>query len=79
MFMTCRETSRLVAEDALDATRWQRLGMRLHLLMCRYCGRYRSQLWALGAAARKALDADAVEEPEVTARLARSLLGPNEP
>lgn len=77
--MTCRETSRLVAEDALGATLSQRLGMRLHLLMCRYCRQYRSQLRAMGAAARKALDADAVEEPDVTARLERSILGPDEP
>ena len=41
----CREISRLVSisMDRELALR-QRVGLRLHLMMCRYCARYRRQL-----------------------------------
>ncbi len=44
----CREISRLVSMS-MDArlTLYQRTGLRLHLLMCRYCTRHRRQLFFL--------------------------------
>lgn len=41
----CKDISRLVSESMDRRLSWrQRLGVRLHLLMCRYCSRYRQQL-----------------------------------
>lgn len=37
--------------------RWERLGLRLHLLMCRHCRRYARQLRALTSATRQWADA----------------------
>jgi predicted anti-sigma-YlaC factor YlaD len=52
--LTCREVSRAVAADELErAGLWQRLGVRLHLLMCRHCRRYAAQLRAIGETARE--------------------------
>lgn len=42
---TCREVSRLQSEGLDHAlTTWQRLGLRLHLLLCQWCRRYGRQL-----------------------------------
>ena len=52
--LTCREVSRAVAADELErAGLWQRLGVRLHLLMCRHCRRYAAQLRAIGETTRE--------------------------
>ena len=50
----CRDVSRLQS-DALDRTLpfRQRLGMRLHLLICKWCRRYGQHLSFLRAAGRK--------------------------
>jgi hypothetical protein len=51
---TCREVSRSIATDELSAAGWrQRLGTKLHLLMCRHCRRYTRQLREIGEAARQ--------------------------
>ncbi len=49
----CSEISRLVS-DSMDRKLplHQRLGIRLHLLMCRHCTRYRKQLLFLRKAIR---------------------------
>jgi hypothetical protein len=52
--LTCREVSRAVAADELErAGLWQRLGVRLHLLMCGHCRRYAAQLRAIGETTRE--------------------------
>ena len=45
---SCSDISRLVS-DAMDRKLpfHRRLGIRFHLLMCRYCARYRKQLFQL--------------------------------
>lgn len=53
---TCREVARAVASGELDrAAFWRRLAMRLHLSMCRHCGRYARQLDTIGRTARELL------------------------
>ncbi|MFC1824006.1 zf-HC2 domain-containing protein [Thermodesulfobacteriota bacterium] len=44
----CSEVSRMVSQS-LDSSLpfFQRVGIRLHLLMCRYCSRFRRQLLLL--------------------------------
>jgi len=52
--LSCREVTRLCAsEDARDASVWTRLGIRLHLAMCRHCRRYVRELARIGAAVRE--------------------------
>lgn len=76
---TCREVARAIATDALVSAPWpRRFAVRLHLLWCRHCRRYASQLRALGTAAR-ALFARHEEDPERLARLREGILGRTPP
>ena len=52
--LTCKEVSTAVASEDLTRLTWQkRIGVRLHLLMCRHCRRYAAQLAAIGNAVRR--------------------------
>jgi hypothetical protein len=45
---TCREAATLIsAADIRPLTRWERVGLRLHLLICRACRAYRSSVRTL--------------------------------
>lgn len=56
----CREVSRLVSESLdRELSLPQRLGIRFHLLMCRYCTRFARQLEKVRNLVR-AVEADAV-------------------
>ncbi len=78
--LSCKEVSYLVSES-LDRKLplWQRIQVRLHLLMCRFCSRFRKQVLFLRDTARHYLMA--VEEtetgpglsPEARDRIKRSL------
>ena len=51
----CSEVVRLISSDEyLTGSPLKRLGIRLHLAMCRNCTRYVRQLRALAAAVREA-------------------------
>jgi anti-sigma factor RsiW len=51
----CSEVVRLISSDEyLTAGPLKKLGIRLHLAMCRHCTRYVRQLRALAAAVREA-------------------------
>lgn len=64
--LSCKEVSHLVSES-LDRKLpfWQRMQVRMHLLMCRFCSRFRKQTLFLRDAARHYLMA--VEETETAA------------
>ncbi len=50
----CSEVVRLISSDEyLTAGILKKLGIRLHLSMCKYCSRYERQLRALAAALRR--------------------------
>ncbi len=52
---TCAEIHRLVATGEVEEVGWlPRLSIRLHLMMCVNCRRYRDQLRLLGRWARQA-------------------------
>jgi hypothetical protein len=53
--LSCQEVTRLASEslDNKSLTLWQRLQMRLHMLMCSMCSRFRKQAEFLRQAARK--------------------------
>jgi hypothetical protein len=51
---SCREVTKWIASDEyLAAGFFKKLGIRIHLTLCRHCCRYRDQLRALAAAVRK--------------------------
>ena len=72
--LTCKDAARLLAQDEIGASRVERVGLRVHLLMCRFCRRYKAQLGALSEGCREQFGAAADEDPEVLARLERSIL-----
>jgi hypothetical protein len=49
----CREVSRLVSESVdRKIPTHRRLGVKIHLLMCRFCSRYSKQIRLLGEIVR---------------------------
>ena len=72
--LTCRDAARLLAQDEMGTSRVERVGLRLHLLMCRFCRRYKAQLGALGEGCRERFGTAAEEDPAVLARLEQSIL-----
>ena len=71
---TCRDVATAIAGDELRTARPGRaLALRLHLLLCRHCRRYASQLRAIGTAARIMVRRRA-DDPEALARIRRHLL-----
>lgn len=49
--LSCKEATRLVSEKLdRELPFWQRLGLRLHVLMCRACSRYKCQVTMLDRA-----------------------------
>ena len=76
---SCREAVRLQS-DALDRplSPRQRLGLRIHLILCRWCRRYGGQIKFLRTAARDGVEHDVLRmsaalPPEVRERIKRSL------
>ena len=60
MMLKCRELTRMIASDELPEASWPvRTGGWLHLLMCRDCRRYATQIRALAAGARRSWGPDA--------------------
>ncbi len=69
--LTCKEVTAAVASDDLLRRPWrERLGVRLHLLMCRHCRRYAAQLAAIGTAVRRLYR----DQPDPKASLRQSIL-----
>jgi hypothetical protein len=68
LMLTCEELTRWVAsgelEEAKPTVRWR---VWVHLLVCRHCRRYATQIRAIGAAARRSLG----EPPESSSDIAR--------
>ncbi|MCI0640841.1 MAG: hypothetical protein L0Y72_25745 [Gemmataceae bacterium] len=80
--LSCQEASYLVSESLDRKLRlWQRIKVRLHLLMCRLCSRFRKQTLFLRDAARYYLMGAEESEtavdiglsPEARDRIKRSL------
>jgi hypothetical protein len=61
--LSCREVTRKVASAYISAARpWERFMMRFHLMMCRHCRRYETQLHNIRLAARSLRDQSAEED-----------------
>lgn len=51
--LTCREVTTMIGSDSLARSTWrERMGVRLHLMMCRHCSRYAAQLRTIAAETR---------------------------
>ncbi len=63
----CSEISRLVSAS-MDRTLplYQRIGIRIHLMMCRYCARYRRQLLFLRRVVKAMSATDTGDPPSAT-------------
>jgi len=54
MMLSCRDATRLISESMdRPLPLRKRIGMRLHLLMCRFCARYESQLLLIRETVRR--------------------------
>ena len=77
--LKCKDLSRLVAADQIeDFSFMQRMELKFHLFMCRYCARYRKQLLVLREICRQRLDDDTTDPsvvlpPEACDRIKASL------
>jgi hypothetical protein len=69
---TCRDMSARLSE-ARDSGRALTLAERVHLLLCSWCRRFRSQLSVLGAAAARVRDGGPRLSNEARDRIRRSL------
>jgi hypothetical protein len=77
----CKEITRMVS-GSLDRALpiYQRMGIRIHLMMCKFCTRYRRQLLILSEAIRlKPIQGEEIElpislPPEAKLRLKRLLV-----
>ncbi len=62
----CREVAYLLASDGVEYADWPtRLLTRLHLLYCKHCRRYATELAMIGRVGREALSADPVDAKTV--------------
>ncbi len=62
----CRQVAYLVASDGLEHAGWAtRLLTRLHLLLCKNCRRYATQIAMMGRIGRETWSADSVDSNTV--------------
>ena len=86
--LSCKDVTRLLSE-AMDASLpiGKRIGVRFHLLLCRFCARYERQLLLIRETARRlaaigdmpALPAGDPLSEEAKDRIRRSLATPHTP
>lgn len=78
---SCKEVTQMVSESMdRDLPRYQRIGIWIHLMMCKFCSRYKQQLMSL----RKVLRSQALHDennephaklpPDARERMKRALL-----
>ena len=82
MMLKCRELTRMIASDELPEARWPvRIGGWLHLLMCRHCRRYATQIRTLAAGARRSWGPEAEDSArldQLERRILERCLGESE-
>lgn len=72
--ITCREVSEILSRDTLGAQPLRRrVGVRLHLLICKYCLHFARQLRALRAASRAAAADFDREAPALERKIADAM------
>lgn len=72
--LNCREVTHLIASEEIARTGLlTRIGLRVHLMMCRYCRRYARQVGLMGAVARQLWGAG-VDDPAELEKLEAQIL-----
>ncbi|MGZ8269557.1 MAG: zf-HC2 domain-containing protein [Methylophilus sp.] len=77
--LNCKQTSQLVSQSLDRRLTWkERLAVRLHLLICKYCARFNRQLLAMRAGLKRlsqAIEQDTnIQLPsDAKARIAKAL------
>jgi hypothetical protein len=68
--LSCKDVTQLISRS-MDASLpiGKRIGVRFHLLICRFCARYRRQLLLIREAARRVADAPGRKEGSAGERL----------
>ncbi len=62
---SCKEATRLQSESMdRKLSVWEQVGLRLHLLLCKWCRRYRQQLGFLRTAAHQCDEHQVTKRPE---------------
>ena len=75
--LTCKQASQIISQSLDRNLSWQeRLTLRLHLFICKYCKRFSQQLFTLRVALKRMNenvenDSDIVLVPEAKIRLAK--------
>ena len=63
----CSEVTKLISKSMdQDLPFMQKVGVRIHLAMCRYCSRYKRQLELMRKFIKEAIDAEIVPAPPLT-------------
>ena len=74
--ISCRNVAELLTSDELAAqSRWKRMEVRLHLLMCEYCSRLARQIEQLSAAERRLGGSTEDRDPDLEKRIIHKLSG----
>ena len=77
--LNCKEVTRKIASDEFREAGWrERLLVRFHLLLCRFCRRYAAQLRLIGAATRE-LYGPSSQDPSTLERLEGQILARSRP
>lgn len=72
--LRCREVTRLYATDEIRSASWKtRIGVRVHLMLCRHCRRYVRELARIGDAVRSLVH-DVADAPDQDDALVRRVL-----
>lgn len=72
--LNCRKVTAKIARDEFAGAPWRtRLALRMHLLFCRHCRRYQTQLRVIGEASRD-LWGPSPQPPEASQQLERQIL-----
>lgn len=84
MMLSCRDVTRLIS-DSMDRTlpAGKRIGVRVHLLLCRFCARYKRQLLLIRDTVRRISAAEGdpagtitdTLSPKARERIRKSLAG----
>ncbi len=71
--LNCKQVTHIVATGEIDELTWlKRIEMRFHLMMCKHCREYMTQLLALGRGARRLFGF--ADDPETLARLENKIM-----
>ena len=76
---SCREVTRMLAEEELQsAPRRVRWMVRLHLAMCRHCGRFARQMSLISQALKNMMNRrpDELKHPDIAQRIIARLKHP---